>query len=215
MAYRAKGRLALAALASAALALSVVPASPLSPAQAASTALPLLKGELGDFSYFDGPKPVPPLSFEDGQGHALSLASFKGRVVLVNFWATWCAPCLREMPSLDRLEAALGGKDFIVVDISLDRQGAAAVGPYFKEHELTHLGVYLDPKGAGFHAWNGSAVPTSFVIDREGRGRGLLLGPAQWDSPEALALIRHFIAEGATDKPDTARAERTVAERGG
>jgi len=215
VAFRLKGTLILAALALATPASAIFPVSLLGPAQAASTALPLLKGELGDFSYFDGPKPVPPLAFEDGAGRQLSLASFKGRVVLVNFWATWCAPCVSEMPSLDRLEATLGGKDFAVLDISLDRQGSAAVDPYFKAHALAHLGVYLDPDGTGFHAWHGSAVPTSFLIDREGRALGMLLGPAEWDSPQALELIRHFIAEGAAPKSEETRAERASGSRRG
>jgi len=180
---------------------------PANVASAAGTPLPLLKGEMGDFSYFDGPKPVPPIEFEDGEGKALTLAQFRGRVVLVNFWATWCAPCVREMPSLDRLQATLGGKDFVVLDLSLDRQGAAAILPYFEANKLTHLGVYLDPEGKSFHAWHGSGVPMSFLIGRDGRARGALLGAADWDSPDALALIRHFIAEGAAAKPEETRAE--------
>jgi thiol-disulfide isomerase/thioredoxin len=157
---------------------------------------PTLVGEMGDFIYFATPKPVPPISFSDGTGKALSLADFKGQVVLVNFWATWCAPCVREMPSLDRLQAKLGGKDFAVVDIALDRQGKEAVQPYFTQNGLDHLGIYLDPKGESFRAWSGRGVPTSFLIGRDGRSRGVLVGPALWDSVAALKLIQGAIREG-------------------
>jgi len=218
VASRGNGRSILAALLAAALA-AVLAApdggrGPFGLAIASGDgSLPVLKGEMGDFSYFDGPKPVPPISFEDGQGKALSLADFKGRVVLVNFWATWCAPCKSEMPSLDRLQAALGGSDFIVLDLSLDRQGKAAIEPYFRDNKLAHLGIYIDREGKGFHAWQGSGVPTSFIIGRDGRARGMLLGAADWDSPAAVELIRHFIAEGRAHKLEETRA-RPPAERG-
>ncbi len=202
--------LALAAALGAVLAGSFGVHGTLGLAGSASAAGALLKGEMGDFSYFDGPKPVPPIAFEDGEGRVQSLAQFRGRVVLVNFWATWCAPCVREMPSLDRLQAVLGGKDFVVLDLSLDRQGKAAILPYFQANKLTHLGVYLDPEGKSFHAWHGSGVPMSFVIGRDGRARGMLLGAADWDSPAALALIRQFIAEGAAAKPEETRAETAL-----
>lgn len=200
--------LALAAAAlGGALALSYGGSGPPGPVLAAGDAqLPRLKGEIGDFSYFDAPKPVPPLAFEDGAGRSLALADLKGRVVLVNFWATWCAPCVREMPSLDRLEATLGGKDFIVLDLSLDRRGKAAIEPYFAANKLSHLGVYLDPDGKGFHAWHGAGVPTSFLIDRDGHARGLMVGAADWDSPAAIALIRHFLAEGRAQRLEETRA---------
>ncbi|MFI4988221.1 MAG: TlpA family protein disulfide reductase [Alphaproteobacteria bacterium] len=197
--------LAAAALGSAALALVALAPASSGPAGVGAAATgappPPLKGEMGDFSYFTAPRPVPPIDFQDARGTALTLADFKGRVVLVNFWATWCAPCVREMPSLDRLEATLGGKDFVVLDLSLDRQGAAAVEPYFAENKLTHLGIYLDPRGQSFRAWQGQGVPTSFVIGRDGLARGVLLGAANWDSLDAVKLIEHFIAEGRAAKP--------------
>ena len=172
---------------------------------------PLLKGGMGEFSHFAAPRPVPPISFLDGAGREGSLADFKGRVVLVNFWATWCAPCLREMPSLDRLQAQLGGPDFTVLDLSLDRQGKEAVALYFAENKLSHLGVYLDPKGDAFRAWQGSGVPTSFLIDREGRALGVMLGPAQWDAPEAIKLIRYYMGEGGRG---TAESQQTIGGLG-
>jgi len=172
---------------------------------------PPFKGEMGDFSYFTPPRPVPPIRFEDGAGKPLGLDAFKGKVVLVNFWATWCAPCKREMPSLDRLQAALGGKDFAVVDIALDREGKAAVAPYFATNALTHLGIYLDPSGEAFRSWKGEGVPTSFLLDREGRARGVMLGPAAWDSEAAQRLIRHAIGDGRPAAASEGAAPRGAA----
>jgi thiol-disulfide isomerase/thioredoxin len=168
------------------------------PRIAAGPVPPPLKGGMGEFSHFAAPLPVPPISFLDGEGRKLGLGDFEGRVVLVNFWATWCAPCVREMPSLDRLQEGLGGPQFAVLALSLDRQGKEAVEPYFAEHKLGHLGVYLDPEGEAFRAWRGQGVPTSFLIGRDGRARGVLLGAAQWDTPDAIKLIRYYIGKGAS-----------------
>lgn len=162
----------------------------------ANDALPPLKGEMGDFNYFASPRPVPAISFQDGSGKTLTLEDFKGRVVLVNFWATWCGPCLSEMPSLDRLQAKLDGRDFTVLDLSLDRQGKAVVEPYFAQNKLSHLGIYLDPKSQAFYAFRGTGVPTSFLIGREGLARGMLIGPAEWDSPAAIEFVEQFIGQG-------------------
>ena len=171
---------------------------------------------LGDFSYFTTPKPVPPIAFEDGNGRPLTLAEFKGRVVLVNFWATWCGPCVKEMPSLDRLQARLGGPGFTVLDLSIDRQGKAAVEPFFAVNKLTHLKIYLDPKAAAFHAWHGEGVPMSYLIGRDGRALGMILGPADWDSPAMLAIVEHAVAEGAPGPKmkSTERATRRLAPLG-
>jgi len=163
---------------------------------ATDSSAPVFRGELGEFSRFAAPRPVPPISFEDGDGRTLSLADFKGKVVLVNFWATWCAPCVREMPSLDRVEARLGGPDFAVLDLSLDRGGKGAVESYFAENKLGHLKIYLDGARGAFQAWHGEALPTSFIIGRDGLARGVILGPADWDSDDAIRLIRFYQQEG-------------------
>ena len=184
------------------------------PLVAARPVPPLLKGEMGEFSHFAAPRPVPPISFLDGAGHRHRLDDFRGRLVLVNFWATWCTPCLREMASLDRLQAALGGADFTVLAISLDREGKEAVGRYLADHKLGHLGIYLDPEGEAFRAWDGRGVPTSFLIGRDGRALGVLLGPARWDAPEAIKLIRYHMGEverGTAAPKETSAGPRTPA----
>jgi hypothetical protein len=97
------------------------------------------------------------------------------------------------MPALDRLQARLGGPDFQVLALSIDRKGIEAVKPFYLELGLGSLGIYLDRSGSAAHALNTEGVPTTLLIDREGREVGRKLGPAQWDEPDAIALIRGAI----------------------
>lgn len=146
-----------------------------------------------DLSVFDRPRPVPEIRFQDGEGGALTLADFRGRVVLLNLWATWCAPCRKEMPTLDRLEARLGGKAFIVVALSIDRKGVDAVRRFYREVGAKHLAVYLDPAGQGSRGLAVPGVPTTLLIDPEGREVARKMGAAEWDSAAIVSLIeRHM-----------------------
>ncbi|MFE0753410.1 TlpA family protein disulfide reductase [Inquilinus sp. NPDC058860] len=138
----------------------------------------------------DRPLLVPVFGFTDAGGAPLSLDGFRGRTVLLNIWATWCAPCREEMPSLDRLQAEMGGSDFQVVALSIDRGGLAPVRAFFGEIGLTHLAVYLDPPSASTRALHVAGIPTTLLINGEGREIGRATGPAEWDSPEIKALIR-------------------------
>jgi thiol-disulfide isomerase/thioredoxin len=139
------------------------------------------------------PTPVPAVSFEDAAGNPLSLADFRGRVVVLNLWATWCGPCRHEMPSLDRLQADEGGQDLQVLPLSLDRGALEQVEEFYKEVGIRHLEIYRDPTGAAGRALGAFGLPTTLVIDQTGREVGRLLGPAEWDGPEALALLRSLI----------------------
>ena len=141
------------------------------------------------------PKPAPELTFLDAQGNQLSLADFRGKVVILNLWATWCAPCRREMPSLDRLQAAHGDDGLQVLPLSLDRGEIDKIEAFYEEVGLPNLGIYHDPKAAAGRAFGAYGLPTTIVIDREGREIGRLLGPAEWDSDEALALVQAALAE--------------------
>jgi len=158
---------------------------------------PPLAGEMRTFEPAAEPEPAPDLAFTDAAGSSLTLDDFAGQVVLVNFWATWCAPCVEEMPSLDRLQARLGDQGLTVVTLSLDRDGAEPVAAFFAEHDLVHLEPYFDPSGAVLRAFEVMGLPTSVLIDEAGLVIGRYAGPAEWDSPEALALIGHYLGEGA------------------
>jgi thiol-disulfide isomerase/thioredoxin len=162
-----------------------------------------LAGTVAHFSLSNPRLPAPAVTVQDGDGREVGLADFRGRVVLVNFWATWCVPCLKEMPSLDRLAGRLGGSDFAVVAISIDRTGKAVVGPWFDQNGIRHLGLYLDPQSRAPFAFRGVLgtssieLPVSILLDRQGRVVGSLKGAAEWDAAEAEALIRAVMKEPA------------------
>ena len=145
------------------------------------------------FELIDPPRSAPEISFSDASGNSVGLTDFRGGVVLLNFWATWCAPCIREMPSLDRLEAALGGPEFQVVALSIDREGPDAVAAFFAEHGIEHLAIYNDSLARASRELVESGLPTTWLIDRDGRLRGRYAGPTEWDSAAAEALIRHYL----------------------
>ena len=141
------------------------------------------------------PKPAPELSFLDGEGNEVSLEDFRGKVVILNLWATWCAPCRKEMPGLDRLQAALGKDGLQVLPLSLDRGEVGQIETFYDEVGLTTLPIYRDPEAAAGRALGAYGLPTTVVLDRAGREVGRLLGPAEWDGAEAITLIRAVLAE--------------------
>ncbi len=124
--------------------------------------------------------PLPEASFFDADGNAHGLAEFRGKGIVLNLWATWCVPCVAEMPALDALAGSLAGSDIVVIPISSDRGGKTVVERFYKEHEVAHLPIWLDPKGAAGRAWGARGLPTTYVIDREGNVRAKLEGGADW-----------------------------------
>ena len=151
--------------------------------------------------------PAPGTAFADDTGRSVSLADFRGRVVLVNLWATWCQPCIREMPALDRLAAAMKGTDFAVVLISQDRGGAHVVGPFLQQLGLKVLQTYLDPKSAVGQAFAVRGLPTSILIDRDGTELGRLEGAEEWDGAAAQALVRSYVERGGKKPEESVKAQ--------
>ncbi len=145
------------------------------------------------------PLDVPAVEFLDGDGATKSLADFKGKVVLLNIWASWCVPCREEMPALDKLEAELGGKDFAVVAVNIDKGGADKARAFLAETGVTHLGLYTDPTGKLFAALKAVGMPTTLVLDRDGKEIGRLVGPADWSAPEARRVVEAAVAARASD----------------
>lgn len=135
------------------------------------------------------------LRFEGADGATTTLSDFRGRVMLLNVWATWCAPCRKEMPALDRLQAQIGGSDFEVVALSIDRRGRDAVQPFFHEIGIKNLRVYLDRGSEAMNALGVVGLPTTVLIDRDGREVQRWVGPAEWDSPEIIAVIEQALQE--------------------
>ena len=156
---------------------------------------------MGQFTPTQPLPPAPLTPILDAKGRMLNLSNFRGKVVLLNFWATWCAPCVREMPALDRLQAALGGDKFMVLALSIDREGLEMITPFFKQLGLRSLSVFLDPQGKALKPFGVRGMPTSYIIDHRGRIAGELMGPAEWDTDEAKALMRYYI-ERIDDKID-------------
>jgi thiol-disulfide isomerase/thioredoxin len=137
---------------------------------------------------------VPDLQFQDGTGRTHSLAEFRGRVVLLNIWATWCAPCREEMPALDRLEAKLGGPDFDVVALSIDRQGTEVVRKFFADVGVKSLRIYIDPSAQAMSRVGAVGVPMTLLIDQDGREIGRRAGPAKWDAARSIEDLRRLIS---------------------
>ena len=140
------------------------------------------------------PKPIPELRFVDGAGRALTLADFRGKVLLLNIWATWCAPCREEMPALDRLQAQLGGERFQVVALSVDLQGAPIARKFYGEVGIKALPLYIDPTAKAAFTLDAAGLPATLLVDRAGREVGRHLGPVKWDSPEVVEHLRRAIA---------------------
>jgi thiol-disulfide isomerase/thioredoxin len=153
------------------------------------------RGEMRQFTTLAEPPPQPDVAYVDAQGNEVRLSDYRGQVILVNFWATWCAPCVEEMPALDRLQAELGGEDFQVVTVSLDR-GMGEVIEFFERMGLANLPIIHDSNLASFSRIQTPGLPTSVLYDRQGREIGRLTAPAEWDGDDAKALIRAAIARG-------------------
>ncbi len=147
---------------------------------------------VAQFSPLATPRPAPELTVDSLEGGSVSLSSFRGRPVLVNLWATWCAPCVEEMPSLDRLQQKLGS-DLVVLAISEDRRGAEVVRPFREKLRLSTLELYLDPGNSAVDALTVQGLPSSFLIDRGGNIVGSLSGSAAWDSSDMIELLHHYV----------------------
>jgi thiol-disulfide isomerase/thioredoxin len=164
---------------------SVEPTASAVPSPAPATGLRLVPAKK--------PVPLPEVRFTDGEGRSLTLADFRGRIVLLNLWATWCTPCREEMPTLDRLQARLGGTDFEVVALSIDHDGIAAVRKFYQEIGIKHLRIYNDPTTDATARLSVIGIPATLLIDREGREVGRALGPAEWDAPEVVETVRKHL----------------------
>jgi len=145
------------------------------------------------FVMHEAPRPLPEIKFEDGNGDALTLADLRGKTVLLNIWATWCVPCREEMPTLDALEAELGGPGFEVVPLSVDRAGPEVVRKFYAEIGIEHLGLYIDASMRASFDLQAPGLPTTLLIDSEGRELGRLVGPAEWDTPEMIAFLKDHL----------------------
>lgn len=141
----------------------------------------------------DTPQPLPAISFTDENGNPLTPDFWRGKVILLNVWATWCGPCREEMPTLDRRQAACGSERFEVVALSIDRAGV--VRRFFDEVGIAHLGIFIDQTMRASRDLRIFGLPGTLLIGPDGQELGRLIGPAEWDAPEMVAFFKAVIAE--------------------
>ncbi len=157
---------------------------------------PPLVGDMVKFVPSAGDRTAPDTPFISATGDAIKLDSYRGKTVLLNFWATWCAPCVKELPALDRLNAELGaelgGDKFEVLLVSIDRGGRRVFEPFLEKLGIKSLASTADEKTALLRAFKAPGLPTSFLIAADGTIKGRLVGDAEWDSAAAKDLINYY-----------------------
>ena len=176
-------------------------------ASAAQKLDPLVGGEVAAFQIARTPQKLDELAFTAPNGRPTTLASYSGKVTLLNLWATWCAPCRQEMPALDRLQAALGGDDFTVVPVSIDTAGPERPAQFLQSVGNKNLPLNVDPSTKIFEELKSRSLalglPVTILLDRNGCHLGHMNGPAEWDSPEGRRLIEAAIGTKSGAAPQT------------
>lgn len=142
---------------------------------------------------WESSRPIPDLAFVDVEGKQLSLSAFRGKIIPLNVWATWCPPCRKEIPALDRLEQTLGGPQFEVVALSTDSSGLQGVKAFYESLGLKSLQIILDEEGSAMRDFRIIGLPTTLLVDEQGREIARKIGPAAWDSAEVIAFLRERI----------------------
>lgn len=162
--------------------------------QATHSATEPSDGTVRSFIEVEPPRKIDPFYFYNDKGRPITLAGFRGKIVLLNLWATWCPPCIREMPALDRLQAKFPKSEFVVMPLSVDRGGIATVRAFYRRYGLRHLGVFSDPTLAVRAGFPVDVLPASFIISRAGQVTQFLRSFVNWDAPEAESMIRRLIS---------------------
>ena len=188
----------LAGVAGAALVVAVVVFFPSDDDSVTGRGGPPIDGQMQNFLIASERLPGPEATWSDGKGTTVTLADFRGKVVLVNFWASWCAPCLRELPSVNALQQDLGGSQFEVVAINIDKEGKRVAAPFAERLKLDALELYLDPRGRISRGAGVQVMPTTILYDRNGLEIGRMEGPAEWDEADAKKLMQFYIDEPAS-----------------
>ncbi len=151
-------------------------------------------GDMAKLIVHDRPVARLEAAFQDLHGNPVTLDAYRGKVVLLNFWATWCPPCRAEMPSIDHVAGALGGSDFAVIPLSTDRGGVEQADRFLRDIQTRNLATMHDRDGQMARDAGVLGLPVTLILDREGREVARMIGDADWDSPEARALLNRLIA---------------------
>ena len=155
--------------------------------------------KLGEFVPASQPSPAPAISLVDSSGQTIELSDLRGKPLIINLWATWCEPCLREMPSLERLQSRFGER-IAVLAVSEDRGGNKTVEPFIAKLGLKSVKIYMDPKSEVGHAFAVRGLPTSLLIDRNGMVLGRVEGAVDWDSPKILGVLQPLLPDDSVIK---------------
>lgn len=157
-----------------------------------ATPVPALADPQG-FNVHDAPQDLPEVRFVTEDGSRKTLADFHGKVILLNIWATWCPPCVKEMPTLDALQADLGSAKFQVVTLSIDTDGVSVVRRFFDRIGIKQLTMYVDQTSLAFTNLRIVGLPTTLIVDADGRELARLIGPATWNDPDMEAYLKTYI----------------------
>jgi thiol-disulfide isomerase/thioredoxin len=176
-------------------ALAAVALLALTAPQSAATA----EDGMSAFAWLDDHEPAPEVLFTVEGGDAQTLEDYRGKVIVLNFWAVWCPPCRDEMPSLDRLQAAYGGDHLVVMAMSEDRGGEEQIRKFYDKIEASSLGIFSDPTQKVAREFRVLGMPTTYIIDHHGNLVAKLVGAATWDSEAALSEILPLVEQAAAD----------------
>jgi thiol-disulfide isomerase/thioredoxin len=158
-------------------------------------------GSVADMQDMPPGAALPAFQFFTAANQARTLADYRGRGVVLNLWATWCGPCVAEMPTLDALAAAVAGDDIVVLPVSSDAGGAASIRAFYDSHDIGHLPILLDPGGAITQAWQVPGIPVTVIFDRSGHPRGRLIGSADWSTPDAVSRVKALAGPDLSKAP--------------
>jgi len=170
-------------------------AAPLNLSQIAT----LRTGDMVRLDIYTEPYEMPTTGFLDVNGKPVSLDAYKGKIVLVNIWATWCPPCLAELPSIDALEAELGGADFAVVPVAMGRNPVVAIKKFYQKAGIKNLPILRDPRQKFARANGILGLPTTIILNTKGEEIARMIGDADWHSKEALTLIKALLPQPAAE----------------
>lgn len=179
-----------------ALALVANAPAPVSAQADRATLEALRDGDMRKLNFHSAPAPASLTPFDDGTGAEVTLAAFQGQYVVLNFWATWCAPCRIEMPTLATLQTELGSAGFRVVTIATGRNDPAAMARFFDEIAVNNLPLFRDPQQALARDMGVLGLPITVILDPAGNEIARLQGDAHWDSDSAMAIIGALTGQG-------------------
>lgn len=152
------------------------------------------KGEMRALRIHQSPLSLPAIEFKDKSQRSVTPKDFRGKVVVLNLWATWCLPCVKELPALDALQSRFSYEDVAILAVSQDRAGNKVVPPFYERLRLRKLNIYLDNESTLMAAFRVSGLPTTILIDRSGKEVARLVGAINWDSPEVISLVKAISA---------------------